>query len=168
MTTRDHVPDSLDASTAGAELLGLTTGAWVSQAIVVAARLGLADPQPADAPRCSGGMNPIDRTEASGAAAWSGLGMDAERVALHAARYAAAAFPGPVGELISQEIRAYVEAGRALAPSDLAPRLVSNMRRAEITNPLPPLRSPAGNLHAARYVPGSPMHWRHPTAADEF
>ncbi|MDT7744652.1 MAG: hypothetical protein QOE59_3730 [Actinomycetota bacterium] len=96
------------------------------------------------------------------------LGSDVELRALRAARYAAAAYPGAVGELISREIRAYVNAGRALSPAALEPRLVSAMQRAEIQDPLPPIRSESGHHLAARPVPGRAMQWRYPTVADEL
>jgi hypothetical protein len=95
------------------------------------------------------------------------MGPDAERRALRAARYAAAAYPGAVGELVSGRIRAYVDDRLALHPAELAPRLVSAMERAEIEHPLPPLRGDGGHRLAARPVPGSGTGWRHPTAADE-
>jgi hypothetical protein len=95
------------------------------------------------------------------------LSSESERRALRAARYAAAAYPGAVGEVIAGMIQAYVQDGHALSPAALAPRLVSAMQRAEVQHPLPPLRSASGNLLAARYITGSQMHWRHPTAADE-
>jgi hypothetical protein len=95
------------------------------------------------------------------------LNGDAERRALRHARYAAAAYPGVVGELISREIRAYVDAGRQLIPAALAPRLVSAMQRAELEHPRPPVRSDSGHRLAARPVPGSATQWRYPTAADE-
>jgi hypothetical protein len=95
------------------------------------------------------------------------LSSEVERPALRAARYAAAAYPGPVGELIDREIRAYVDAGGALSPAALGPRLVSAMQRAEIHHPLPPVRSESGHRLAARPVPGSGSRWQYPTAADE-
>ncbi len=96
------------------------------------------------------------------------LSSDAEKQARRAARYAAAAHPGAVGELISREIRAYVEAGQALSPVALGPRLVSAMQRAELHDPLPPMRSESGNRLPARPVPGRAMQWRYPSAADEL
>lgn len=96
------------------------------------------------------------------AAAAQDLDRATERIRLRSARYAAAAFPGPVGELISREIRTYVDAGEQLPAYALAPRLVADMTTWELRNPLPPIPDAA-----PRYVPGTAMHFRSPTAADE-
>ena len=95
------------------------------------------------------------------------LSDQATRAALRAARYAALAYPGPVGELISRELRGYADAGEQLGVTAVARRLVTEMQRVERRHPLPPVRNDRGNRRAPRYVPGTPLHFRYPTAADE-
>jgi hypothetical protein len=83
---------------------------------------------------------------------------------LHAAHYAALAYEGPIGEIISRELRSYAESGVQLPPSAMGPRLVAAVRRQEARQPLPPALSWA---HLpAQYVPGSPLRWRYRTVAD--
>ena len=85
--------------------------------------------------------------------------------ALRSARYAADAFPGPVGDLIKSKIEEYVTDGKLLDPFDLARRLLRSMQTMEAHNPLPP--HGGYEYLPAVYVPGSGMRWRHRTAADE-
>jgi hypothetical protein len=85
--------------------------------------------------------------------------------ALGSARYAAHAYPGPVGDLVKAKIEQYVVDGKQLEPFDLAPRLVRAMQTMEGSSPLPPRR---GYDHLpAVHVPGSGGRWRYRTAADE-
>jgi hypothetical protein len=85
--------------------------------------------------------------------------------ALHAARCARHAYEGPIGDLVSRELRTYAEIGEQLPPSALGPRLVSEMQRQEARQPLP---APRSHAHLpARYVPGTPLHWRYRTVADQ-
>jgi hypothetical protein len=85
--------------------------------------------------------------------------------ALRSARYAAHAYPGPVGDLIKTKIEQYVMDGKLLEPFDLARRLVRSMQTMETRHPLP---SGGGYDYLPTvYVPGSGMRWRYRTAADE-
>jgi hypothetical protein len=87
------------------------------------------------------------------------------RAALSAARYAVAAYSGPIGELISRELHSYVDAGvREHVPS-LAPRLILGLERAEARNPIPEIRHGWAHL-PAQYIPGTPMHWRYRDVAE--
>ena len=94
------------------------------------------------------------------------LSRDAARTALRAARYAVAAYPGPIGELISRELHSYVDAGEQVHAPALAARLILALQRGEAQNPLPPIQSDWRHL-PAQYIPGSPMHWRYQTIADD-
>lgn len=90
------------------------------------------------------------------------LDPDTRRISLRAARYAAAAYPGALGELISREIRTYVAADEQVPRHALSRRLIVAMQNREASTPL----SPVPNA-APRYVPGTPLHFRSPTVADE-
>lgn len=81
--------------------------------------------------------------------------------ARRAARYALNAYPGPIGELISRELHRFVEAGEQLSALALPPRLIAALRQSEARNPQPPL--PNWNHLPARYIPGTPLHWRYRT-----
>lgn len=94
------------------------------------------------------------------------LNPDAASVALRAARYAVAAYPGPIGELINKELRSYVDAGEQVRAPALVARLILALQRSEAQHPLPPIRSGWWHL-PAQYIPGSPMHWRYRTSADD-
>ena len=94
------------------------------------------------------------------------LSPDAARAALRAARYAVAAYPGPVGELISRELHSYVGAGEQVHAPALATRLILALERSEAQHPLPPIHGGWRHL-PAQYIPGSPMHWRYRTSADD-
>jgi hypothetical protein len=84
--------------------------------------------------------------------------------ALRSARYAAHAYPGPVGDLIRTKIEEYVTDGKMLGPCALADRLVRSMQTMESRSPLAPRR---GYDHLpAIHVPGSGSRWRYRTAAD--
>jgi hypothetical protein len=85
--------------------------------------------------------------------------------ALRSARYAAHAYPGPVGDLIKTTIEEYVVDGKLLEPFGLARRLVRSMQTMEARSPLPP-RGGYDHLPAVS-VPGSGLRWRYRTAADE-
>jgi hypothetical protein len=118
-------------------------------------------------------MNPPDPTASSTSpsaappsSAQTRMGPDARRVALRAARYAVAAYPGPIGELISRELRGYVDAGEQVQVPALAARLILALERSETQHPLPSIRGGWGHL-PARYIPGSPLHWRYRTRADD-
>ena len=94
------------------------------------------------------------------------LSPDAARAALRAARYAVAAHPGPIGELISRELHSYVDTGEQVHAPALAARLILALQRGEAQNPLRPIQSDWRHL-PAQYIPGSPMHWRYRTIADD-
>ena len=94
------------------------------------------------------------------------LSPDAARIALRAARYAVAAYPGPIGELISRELRSYVDAGEQVHAPALAARLILALQRGEAQNPLPSIQNDWRHL-PAQYVPGSPMRFRYRTSADD-
>ncbi|MDT7744649.1 MAG: hypothetical protein QOE59_3727 [Actinomycetota bacterium] len=83
------------------------------------------------------------------------LSEDARATALQAARYAETSFSGPVGELMAQEIRAYVEGGHALPWRHIAPRLVSEMRQRESRFPTNHTHGNKVNPVTLRYIPGS-------------
>ncbi|WP_433284433.1 hypothetical protein ACQPZQ_24685 [Pseudonocardia sp. CA-142604] len=83
---------------------------------------------------------------------------------LHAAQHAALTYEGPIGELISRELRHYAQRGVQLPPSAMGPRLVAAMRRQEARQPLPP--APGWAHLPARYIPGSGLRWRHRSVAE--
>ena len=86
-------------------------------------------------------------------------------VALRSARYAAHAYPGPVGDLVRSRIEEYVLDGTVQEPFSMPHRLVRSLQTMESRSPLP---TPAGYGHLpATYIPGSAMRWRYRTAADE-
>lgn len=66
------------------------------------------------------------------------LTAQARQSVMAAARYAEHAYPGPIGEVLSRELRSYAEDGEQLPPHASAPRLVLMVRRQEARNPLPP------------------------------
>jgi hypothetical protein len=90
---------------------------------------------------------------------------DERSLALRSARYAAHAYPGPTGELISSKIHEYVLDGKLLESFSLPRRLVRSMQTMEARSPLPPL---GGYDHLpATYIPGSAGRWRYRTSPDE-
>jgi hypothetical protein len=92
------------------------------------------------------------------------LTAQARQSAMAAARYAEYAYPGPIGEVLSRELRSYADDGEQLPPHALAPRLVLAVRRQEARNPLPPA---PGYAHLpAQYIPGSALRWRYRTVTD--
>ncbi|MEN3298418.1 MAG: hypothetical protein V7633_476 [Pseudonocardia sp.] len=92
------------------------------------------------------------------------LTAQARQDAMAAARYAEHAYPGPIGEVLSRELRNYAEDGEQLPPHASAPRLISAVQRQQARNPLPPA---PGYAHLpAQYIPGSALRWRYRTAAD--
>jgi hypothetical protein len=92
------------------------------------------------------------------------LTAEATAAALNVAHYASLTYEGPLGEIISQELRQYAESGVQLPPSAMGPRLVAAMQRQEARQPLPRARSWA---HLpAQYIPGSALKWRYRTVAD--
>lgn len=93
------------------------------------------------------------------------LTTDERSEALRSARYAAHAYPGPVGDLISSKIQQYVLGGKLLKAFSLPRRLVRSMQTMETRSPLPPLGG--YDYLPATYVPGSAQRWRYRTAADE-
>ena len=92
------------------------------------------------------------------------LTAEAMEATLHAAHYAALTYEGPIGEIISRELRGYAESGVQLPPSAMGPRLVAAVQRQEARQPLPP--APSWAHLPAQYVPGSPLRWRYRTVAD--
>jgi hypothetical protein len=85
------------------------------------------------------------------------LSQQAVHTVLRAARYALRSYPGPIGELIDRELRAYIDTGHELPPTALPERLLATLiaaahRSAASTDPLPP----------ARYMRGTPLHWEYP------
>ena len=77
---------------------------------------------------------------------------------LRVARSAPHVFPGPVGELIAREMRAYIHAGRQLPPDTLPERLLA------VLLPIPEAAQAAAISRPeyalpARYRKGSPLHW---------
>jgi hypothetical protein len=70
-----------------------------------------------------------------------------------------------LGELIDQELQRYAEAGEELHGPALHTRLIAALREGEARHPQP---SPADwSRLPARYIPGTPLHWRYGTAAGE-
>lgn len=104
-------------------------------------------------------MNRPARTSPPGVVRLSG---QAVHTALRAARYALSAYPGPIGELIDRELRAYIDSGHELPPTALPERLLTTLiaaaagQPAMTTDPSPP-------LPPARYKPGTPLHWEYRT-----
>jgi hypothetical protein len=94
------------------------------------------------------------------------LSPDDAALALRAAHYAVAAYPGPLGELISWALRNYVNVGEDIQAPALLARLILALEQSEAQHPLPPVRSGWGHL-PAQYIPGSPTHWRYRTTADD-
>ncbi|GAA5152779.1 hypothetical protein GCM10023321_21970 [Pseudonocardia eucalypti] len=91
------------------------------------------------------------------------LDVDATHRTLRAARYARRAYPGPIGELVERELRAYVETGY-LAPADALPaRLVTLLTEAQVAE----AASAEPEALPARYRPGSPLHWDYPEKVTE-
>ena len=92
------------------------------------------------------------------------LTAQARQDATVAARYAEHAYPGPIGEVLSRELRNYAEDGEQLPPHASAPRLILAMQRQQARNPLPPA---PGYAHLpAQYIPGSALRWRYRTVID--
>lgn len=85
------------------------------------------------------------------------LSREAVHAVLGAARHGIRAYPGPVGELIDRELRAYVDTGRQLAVDTLPERLVSLLLEAHEGQPAAGA-APERTL-PARYRKGSPLHW---------
>ena len=83
---------------------------------------------------------------------------------LHAAHYAALTYEGPIGELVSRELRNYARSGVQLPSSAMGPRLVAAMQRQEACQPLPP--APSWAHLPAQYIPGSGLRWRYRSLAD--
>jgi hypothetical protein len=108
----------------------------------------------------------IDEATPISSSAQTRLSRDAAQIALRAARYAVAAYPGPIGELISRELHSYVDAREQVHAPALAARLILALQRGETQNPLPPIQNAWRHL-PAQYIPGSPMHWRYRTSADD-
>jgi hypothetical protein len=100
--------------------------------------------------------DPADRTPP--------LTAEAVAAALHAAHYAALTYEGPIGELISRELRNYSESGVQQPPTAMGPRLVAAMQRQEARQPLPP--APSWTHLPAQYIPGSGLRWRYRSVAD--
>lgn len=81
-----------------------------------------------------------------------------------AARYAEHAYPGPIGDLIGQELRTYAANGVKLPPHAIGPRLASMLITQEKRHPLPPLPSYA---HLpAQHAPGTGSRWRYRSVID--
>ena len=94
-------------------------------------------------------------------AEWPPLTAEATAAILQAARYAALTYEGPVGEIISGELRSYAEGGVQLPPSGMGPRLLAAMQRKEARQPLP--QAPSWAHLPAHYIPGSALRWRYRT-----
>ena len=94
-------------------------------------------------------------------AEWPPLTAEAIAAILQAARYAALTYEGPVGEIISGELRSYAESGVQLPPSAMGPRLLAAMQRQEARQPLP--AAPSWAHLPAQYIPGSGLKWRYRT-----
>jgi hypothetical protein len=107
---------------------------------------------------------PADPTDSRALAA-SRLSREATDEARRAARYAVSANPGPIGDLVDQELKRYIEAGEELHAPALPPRLIAALRASEAQHPLPP--TPNWRHLPAQYIPGTPLHWRYRTAADD-
>lgn len=101
-------------------------------------------------------------------ASTSSLSEDSVHVILGAIRFGTRAYPGPVGELIERELRAYVENGRQLSSGALPERLLAGLsseaealRTHESTS--------TAHMLPARYRKGSPLRWEYtprPIASD--
>lgn len=86
------------------------------------------------------------------------LSQQAVHTAPRAARYALHSYPGPIGELIDRELRAYIDTGHEAPPTALPERLLTALlatatrQPAITTDPSPPPLP-------ARYRQGTPLHW---------
>ncbi|MGD9531481.1 hypothetical protein [Pseudonocardia sp.] len=75
---------------------------------------------------------------------------------LRAARFGLEAYPGPVGELIDRELRAYVDGGRRLPPDAVPERLL-----AILLHDLEREAAEAKGTLPARYKKGTPLGWEY-------
>jgi hypothetical protein len=84
--------------------------------------------------------------------------LDAEAVRLigEAARVGREVYPGPVGELIDRELRAYAETGYRVPDHSLTERLVATLLEQKDREPVN--ANPERSL-PARYIKGTPLHW---------
>lgn len=82
------------------------------------------------------------------------LSRESVHTILRAARVALRAYPGPIGELIDRELRAYGDTGQQLPPRALPERLLTALRTLENGQSADPERT-----LPARYRPGTPLHW---------
>ncbi|MGE3289400.1 MAG: hypothetical protein AB7J32_25340 [Pseudonocardia sp.] len=81
---------------------------------------------------------------------------------LRAARCGLQTYPGPVGELIDRELRAYVDGGRRLPPDAMPERLP-----AILLHDLEREAAEAKGTLPARYKNGTPLRWEYtPRATD--
>jgi hypothetical protein len=83
------------------------------------------------------------------------LSTDAVHTILRAARYSRQAYPGPIGELVDRELRAYVDTGQQLPPTSIPERLLASLRQHQEHAP----DTEPGLTLPARYRKGSPLRW---------
>jgi hypothetical protein len=88
------------------------------------------------------------------------LNRESVHTILRAARFAIRAYPGPVGELIERELRAYVDTGRQLPPDARPERLLAILLQALEEERKAATASPRHTL-PARYRKGTPLHWEY-------
>lgn len=99
-------------------------------------------------------MNQPARTPPPGTAR---LSQQAVHTALRAARYALHSYPGPIGELIDRELRAYIDTGHELPPTALPERLLTTLIATATSQPAI-TKDPS---LPARYTRGTPLHWEY-------
>jgi hypothetical protein len=85
------------------------------------------------------------------------LSTEAVHTILGTARFGVRAYPGPVGELIDRELRAYVDTGRQLPPHAIPERLLTTLHQAQEREPAT-AAEPEATL-PVRYRKGTPLHW---------
>jgi hypothetical protein len=84
------------------------------------------------------------------------LSRESVHAVLRAARFGIHAYPGPVGELIDHELRAYVDGRRQLPPDAMPERLLAILLQA-----LKHEATTASGTLPARYKKGTPLHWEY-------
>jgi hypothetical protein len=76
---------------------------------------------------------------------------------LRAARVGLQAYPGPIGELIDRELRAYVDTGRQLPADSIPERLLTGLLQTQERAPI--TVAEVERTLPARYRKGTPLRW---------
>jgi hypothetical protein len=85
------------------------------------------------------------------------LGTGAVHTILRAARFGLRAYPGPIGELIDRELRAYIDGGSQLPANSVPERLLASLRQTQEREPSTVAETE--RTLPARYRKGTPLRW---------